>query len=124
MNYKKNKVSIILPYYKKKNFFNQCIKSAINQSYKNKEIIIIYDDTDKQELEYIKKKIANHKYIKLIINNKNLGVSKSRNIGIKKSKGEYIAFLDCDDYWFNKKLEEQIKFMKKKTLNFLILAII
>lgn len=118
MNYQKNKVSIILPYYKKKKFFDQCIKSAINQSYKNKEIIIIYDDDDKQELEYIKKKIVSHKYIKLIINDKNLGASKSRNIGIKKSKGEYIAFLDCDDYWLNKKLEEQIKFMKKKNIKF------
>jgi len=118
MKYQTKKVSIILPYYKKKQFFNKCIKSVINQSYKNIEVIIIYDDTDKKELEYVKKEIKNYRNIKLIINNRNLGASRSRNIGIKKSCGEYIAFLDCDDYWDNRKLEKQLRFMKKNNIQF------
>ena len=52
--------------------------------------------------------------IKLIKNEKNLGAGLSRNIAIKYSQGEYIAFCDCDDLWLPKKLENQLKFIKKK----------
>ena len=50
----KGLVSIIIPYHKKKNFFKKCFNSAYNQSYKNKEIIIVYDDNSKKELKFIK----------------------------------------------------------------------
>ena len=113
-----DKVSIILPYYKKKKFFNKCLNSALNQSYSNKEVIIIFDDDDIQELKFIKSSILKYKNIKLINNKKNLGVSKSRNKGIASSKGKYIAFLDCDDFWKKNKLKFQIQLMKKKNINF------
>ena len=48
------KASIIIPYFKKKSFFKKTIKSILNQSYKNFEIIVIYDDEDKNELNYVK----------------------------------------------------------------------
>src|SRR6056300_1422137 len=99
MKNSKNLISIIIPYYKKKKFISKTLKSILNQTYKNFEIIIIYDDIDFTELFYIKKLIKNNKKIKIIINKKNLGVSKSRNIGIKHSRGTYIAFIDSDDKW-------------------------
>ena len=75
----KNLVSIIIPYYKKKNFFSETFYSAINQSYKKIEIIIIYDDKDTKDLKFIKKTIGKRKNVKLIINKENLGVGISRN---------------------------------------------
>jgi teichuronic acid biosynthesis glycosyltransferase TuaG len=113
-----SKVSIIIPYYKKKFFFLESLKSALNQTYKNFEIIIIYDDECKVELEYLKKIIKFNKKITLLINNINLGAGYSRNRGIKYSKGRYIAFLDADDVWNSKKLALQINFMKKNKISF------
>ena len=115
MNEKKKNflVSIIIPYYKKKNFFKKAFLSAYNQSCKNKEIIIIYDDINKLDLPHIKKIIKNKNNTRLIVNKKNLGVGESRNKGIKKSNGSYIAFLDSDDVWSKNKLKYQINFMKK-----------
>ena len=113
MEKNKKLISIIIPYYKKKNFISKTIKSILNQSYKNFEIIIIYDDTDMSELHYLKKIIKVNKRFKIIINKQNLGVSKSRNKGIKKSKGKYIAFIDGDDIWKKEKLKTQFQFMEK-----------
>ena len=106
-------ISIILPYYKKKHFVNKTIKSILSQSYKKFELIIIYDDSDTKDLIYIKKLIKNSSRIKLILNKRNIGAAKSRNIGVSKSKGEYICFIDSDDLWKKNKLKEQLDFMKK-----------
>ena len=106
-------ISIILPYYRKKIFINKTIKSILSQSYKKFELIIIYDDQDTKDLIYIKKLIKNNSRIKIILNKRNIGVAKSRNIGVLNSKGEYICFIDSDDLWKKNKLKEQLDFMKK-----------
>lgn len=106
-------ISVIMPFYKKKPYFYNTLKSVLNQSYQNIEIIIIYDDYETEDLTYIKSLILNKKNIFIVQNNKNIGVAKSRNIGIDKSRGEFIAFLDCDDIWLPKKIELQYKFMHK-----------
>ena len=111
-------VSVIIPYHKKREFFLETINSVINQSYKKFEIIIIYDDHDLTELNFIKKIKRKYKKIKLIINKKILGPGLSRNKGILFSRGEYIAFCDADDIWNKDKLKNQIKFMKSNNLNF------
>ena len=97
-------VSIILPYYKKREFIKETLNSIINQSYKDFEVIIIYDDESVEDLDFIKNIIVNDDRIKLIVNNKNLGVGPSRNIGINNSIGSYLAFIDGDDLWKNDKL--------------------
>ena len=104
-------VSIVIPYYKKKKYINQTISSVLNQTYKNFEVIIIYDDEELQDLNYLKSIVKLDKRISLIINKKKLGAGLSRNRGIKLSKGKYIAFLDSDDYWSKNKLKVQITFM-------------
>ena len=108
-----NLISIILPYYKKKFFIAKTINSILSQTYKKFELIIIYDDDDKKDLVYIKQLIKKESKIKLIENKNNIGVARSRNIGVLKSKGQYICFIDADDTWSKNKLKTQIEFMIK-----------
>jgi teichuronic acid biosynthesis glycosyltransferase TuaG len=107
-----DKISIIIPYFNKKQFIKKTLKSILNQSYTNFEIIIIYDDQSKIDLEYIKSLKVLDKRIKIFINKKNLGAGLSRNRGILKSQGKYIAFIDADDVWHKSKLSLQLKLMK------------
>ena len=106
-------VTVIIPYFKKKKFIKSTLKSVLGQSYKKLEIIIIYDDEDKTDLTYLTSLKKLDKRIDIIVNKKNLGVSKSRNLGINKSSGKYIGFIDSDDLWKKKKIEYQLKFMKE-----------
>ncbi len=107
-------VSVIIPYYKKRNFVKETILSVINQSYDHLEILIIYDDTNLNDFEFIKEISKLDNRIKVFNNNKRLGAGLSRNIGIEQSNGKYIAFIDADDTWVSDKLSDQISFMKKK----------
>ncbi len=111
-------ISIIMPYYKKRNFVKNSILSVINQSHQDFEIIVIYDDNENEDYQYIKNIENLDKRIKVIKNNKNIGAGLSRNVGIQNASGDYIAFLDCDDFWEKDKLKIQLEFMKKN--NYLI----
>lgn len=113
-----NLVSIIIPYFKKKDYILEAINSILNQTYQNFEVIIVYDDTDKSELSLIYNIQKLDRRIKVLVNEKNLGAGLSRNNGIKNSNGKYIAFLDADDLWKKEKLEKQISLMEQN--NFLI----
>tara|TARA_B100000963_G_C22577945_1_gene649432 strand:- start:853 stop:1599 length:747 start_codon:yes stop_codon:yes gene_type:complete len=106
-------VSVIIPYYKKRNFVRESLNSVVNQSYDNLEILIIYDDTNLNDYEFLLKISKLDSRIKIIKNNMKLGAGFSRNIGIEKSNGKYIAFLDADDTWSPDKLKSQISFMKQ-----------
>ena len=106
-------VSVIIPYYKKRNFVKNTIVSVINQSYDYFEILIIYDDTNLNDFEFLKEISKLDNRIKIINNKKRLGAGPSRNKGIEQSKGKYIAFIDADDVWAPDKLKDQISFMKK-----------
>ena len=111
-------VSIIMPYYKKIKFIDDSYNSIINQSYQNYELIIIYDDMDLNEYDYLNKLINNNPKVKVYKNKKNIGAAQSRNFGISESNGEYISFIDADDIWNENKLLEQINFMKKNNYLF------
>ena len=111
-------ISIIIPFYKKKKYISQTINSIIKQSYKNFELILIYDDPDKSDLEYIKKILKNIKRKKIIINNTNIGAGLSRNLGILNAKGKYISFIDGDDIWKKDKLKNQLLFMLDNKIEF------
>jgi len=111
-------VSIIIPYYKKKEFISKTLNSIFKQTYTNYEILIIYDDKEKTDLLYLKKLTKHNSKIKIFVNNKNYGAGYSRNFGIKKSKGKFIAFIDSDDFWHKDKLYKQICFLKEKRINF------
>ena len=112
-------VSVIIPYYKKRNFVKETVFSVISQSYDSLEILIIYDDTNLNDLEFLQEISKLDKRIKIIDNKKRLGAGLSRNKGIEQSNGKYIAFIDADDTWATDKLKDQISFMKKITIKYL-----
>ena len=109
-------VSIITPMYNSGKYIEETLKSVVSQTHKNWELFIIDDGSSDNCIELVNefKKIDNR--IKLIINKENQGAAISRNIGIRKANGRYIAFLDSDDLWIPTKLEEQINFMSKNQL--------
>ena len=107
-------ISVIVPYFKKKNFIEIAINSILQQSYQNIEILLIYDDPDETDLEYLISIFGSNKKIRFIINKENIGAGLSRNKGILSAKGKFIGFLDADDYWVREKTFKQIKFMKEK----------
>ncbi|WP_418964336.1 glycosyltransferase family 2 protein [Cetobacterium sp.] len=111
-------VSIIMPTYKRSFFIERALKSLVNQTYKNIEIIVIDDNSEYIE-ERIKTREILNKYsedsrIVRIENKTNLGGSLSRNEGIKVAKGQYITFLDDDDEYELNKIEKQYFFYKNK----------
>ena len=105
-------VSVVIPYFKKREYIKRCIQSVLRQNYKKFEIIIVYDGEDFSDLAYIGAIVKKDKRIHLIKNYKLLGAGLSRNKGINIAKGKFIALLDADDYWDKNKLKFQIKFMK------------
>ena len=90
-------VSIIMPYFKKKKYVKYSVLSVLNQTFKNFELIIVYDNETNDELKFINKIKKLDKRIKVIKNKFNIGAGLSRNVGIDNSKGAYLAFLDADD---------------------------
>lgn len=91
------KVSIIIPCYNVENYIWQCLESVINQTYQNLEIICINDGSNDGTLRVLKE-IETREPRLIILNQSNKGLSASRNVGIHKSSGDYIMFLDSDDW--------------------------
>ena len=114
-----NLISIIMPYYKKSKFINASINSILNQSFQKFEIIIVDDELSENSFYVLSNIEKLDTRIKVFRNKKNMGAGQSRNYAIDLSKGEYIAFCDCDDLWKQNKLEKQIKFMEDNNLDFL-----
>lgn len=108
-------VSIIIPYYKKRRYIFRAVQSVLKQSYRKYEIIIVYNDKDKKDLNYILNIKKKDKRIKVFEESSKKGAGYSRNIAIKKSKGDFIAFLDSDDEWKKNKLQIQLNFMQKNS---------
>ena len=109
-------VSIIIPYYKKELYLEQSIRSILNQTYQNFEIILINDDPENKI--FISKFSKLDHRIKLVHNENNLGAGLSRNKGLEIANGEYVAFCDSDDLWKNNKIEFQIELMKRLNFTF------
>ncbi len=99
--------SIIIPLYNAKSTICDTLDSVLSQTYRNYEIIIINDCSTDNSSEIIEKYKSNYSNITVINNEANIGVSNSRNKGFSIARGEYIALIDSDDIWHNKKLELQ-----------------
>ncbi len=107
-------VSVIIPTFNRSNLLLRAVKSVLSQTYSKIEVIVI-DDASTDNTENTIKKIQKiHKNILYIKHKDNKGGSAARNSGIKKSKGEYVAFLDDDDQWLPEKINKQITCLKNK----------
>ena len=91
------KISVIIPVYNGEKYIERCVLSVVNQTYKNIEIMVIDDGSSDRTAEIIDDMRYEDKRIK-VVKKKNEGVSSARNCGIEKSTGDYIMFVDADDY--------------------------
>lgn len=102
------KFSIIIPVYNVEEYLEQCLESVKKQTYHDYEVIIVNDGTKDKSMEIAKK------YPYKIINQKNQGLSVARNTGVKHATGDYILFLDSDDYLEEKTLSSIATSLKNK----------
>ena len=105
------KVSIIIPVYKGKDFMREAIDSALAQTYKNIEIIVVNDGSDDNG---VTKKIAESYGNKIrYFEKENGGVSTALNLAIDNMTGDYFSWLSHDDRYYPNKIESQIKYLKQ-----------
>lgn len=112
------KISVVMPVYNSEKFVAKAIESVIQQTYSNWELVIV-DDGSNDNSSMIVEGYLHDKRIRLLKNEKNSGISKTRNRAIMQASGVYIAFLDSDDVWLPDKLEKQVYFMKENEAVFI-----
>lgn len=108
------KVSIIVPIYNAAKYLSRSIESMLNQSYDNLEIILIDDASTDNSKEIIKKYALKDSRIKPFYSEVNQGVSRSRNMGLKSVSGDYVIFIDSDDYI----VKDMVKIMVEKSIKY------
>ena len=99
------KISVIIPVYGVEKYIRQCLESVIKQTYKNLEIIVVNDGTKDNSMKIVEEYLVDER-IK-VINKENGGISSARNRGIEEATGEYVSFVDSDD-WLEIDLYERI----------------
>lgn len=111
-------VSVIMPCYNDEKFIRESISSVLSQTHSNLELLIVDDCSIDQSLKIINEYRKRDKRIRVFCNDLNRGAAFSRNLALRESKGEYIAFLDADDLWEKNKIELQLKFMTDNNYSF------
>ena len=111
------KVEIILPNYNSELYISETINSVINQTFKNWKLIIIDGNSNNQTRKILKTYI-DHPNIDIIWLKKNRKAGFCRNLAIRNSKSDYLAFIDSDDLWEREKLSKQLEFMIKNKYYF------
>lgn len=106
-------VSVITPAYNASEYIGETIKSVLDQSYTNWEMLIVDDCSSDNTREIVRGYLEKDSRIKLIEHSENGGVSAARNTALKEAKGDYVAFLDSDDMWHKEKLLKQLAFMEE-----------
>ena len=104
-------ISVVIPTYNREKELNRALLSVLNQTYSNWEVLVVDNHSDDRTEDMICS--LNDKRVRIFKIHNNGVIAASRNLGIKHSKGEYIAFLDSDDWWKSNKLEVSVSFLKK-----------
>lgn len=109
------KVSIIIPVYNNIDYLESCILSAVNQTYENKEVILVDDCSPMSEVEIILNKFKHYDFVRIYKNERNIGISATQNVCLAKATGDIVAFLDCDDILMLNAVEESLKYWEPDT---------
>ena len=108
------KVSVIVPFYNVEGYIEKCLDTLVNQTLEDIEIILVNDGSKDNSILIAKKFLENYPKKIVYLEKENGGLSDARNFGIPYAKGEYIAFLDSDDYVEKNMYEEMYALAKKE----------
>ena len=116
MKYVEGLVSVIMPTYKRSEMLSRAIESILSQSYTNLELLLINDNEPDDEytndlIGRIEKYLSDPRF-KLVMQQRHTNGAVARNLGIKQAKGEFIAFLDDDDWWEKDKIKQQVRVLR------------
>jgi glycosyltransferase involved in cell wall biosynthesis len=103
-----NLISIVIPAYNAERFIGRTLSSALNQTFKDIEVIVVNDGSTDRTQSIVEKFAANDRRVRLF-NTRNRGVARARNFGIENARGTYVAFLDADDLWHPSKIQLQFE---------------
>lgn len=109
----KKLISVIIPAYNQEKYLSKCLDSIINQTYKIIEIIIVNDCSTDGTNDIISEYEKKDKRIRVFKNRRHIGAGKARNIGVAKSNGDYIAFIDSDDFISKDYLEKMLYYIEE-----------
>ena len=108
-------ISVVIPAYNAAKFLHETIASVLAQTYPPSEVIVVDDGSTDCTMDVVR--AFGGKVI--LIEQDNKGTAAARNRGIREARGEYIAFIDHDDFWLPQKLERQIEFLTKQNYNWI-----
>ena len=117
MNSRGSLVSVIMPCYKADKTLDRSIRGVLEQTHEVLELWLLIDGRDEPTEELAKQWANKDGRVRLVISDKNRGVSRMRNIGMRLSVGGWIAFCDADDYWYPTKLEKQLELLLRSGAN-------
>lgn len=110
-------VSIVMPAYNAERFIVQALASVVNQSHRNWKLLVIIDKNSRDHTEEIARRLGDLESRVLVVVGETEGVSANRNLGVALADGDYLCFLDSDDWWAATKLERQLAFMEKMSVD-------
>ena len=114
-----SKVSVIIPVYNVEKYLRECLNSVVNQTLKDIEIICVNDGSTDNSLAILQEYAKNDKRI-VLINQENKNAGAARNTGLAHATGEYLSFLDSDDFFELNMLEEMYNSAKENSLDIVI----
>jgi len=113
MSFENPSVSVVMPVYNGEAFISESIRSVMQQSFQDWELIVVDDASADASVDFVQAICAEDERIRLIQLQQNSGAAVARNTAIESARGRYIAFLDSDDLWLPHKLERQLAFMQE-----------
>jgi glycosyltransferase involved in cell wall biosynthesis len=103
--------SVIMPCYNAEKFVQHSVESILRQSFADLELLVVDDASKDKSVDVLRELAARDARVKLFVHDKNRGVSRSRNDGLRAAQGNYVAFCDADDVWKPEKLKLQIELL-------------
>lgn len=104
--YRPGLISVVMPCFNAERFIEEAVASVMNQSYENVELIVVDDGSTDDSKDILKNLVDNYSDRMIVLSQKNKGPYPARNFGLRHANGEFVAFLDADDYWSVDCLEE------------------